>query len=123
MRFAETNDSAVYLIQAYGPEGIRVGGRTLTRGLILTPERIIEDWGPRRIADLDPGHLQTLIALSPELIVLGTGAAQVFPDPALYFAVLERRIGCEVMDTGAACRTYNILVTEGRRVAAALLPW
>ncbi|WP_020507931.1 Mth938-like domain-containing protein [Lamprocystis purpurea] len=123
MRFAETNDSAVYLVQAYGPEGIRVGGRTLTRGLILTPEQIIEDWGPRRIADLDPGHLQTLIALSPEVIVLGTGAVQVFPDPALYFAVLERRIGCEVMDTGAACRTYNILVAEGRRVAAALLPW
>jgi len=123
MRFAETNDSAVYLVQAYGPEGIRVGGRTLTRGLILTPERIIEDWGPRGIADLDPGHLQTLIALSPEVIVFGTGAMQVFPDPALYFAVLERRIGCEVMDTGAACRTYNILVAEGRRVAAALLPW
>jgi len=123
MRFAETNDSAVYLVQAYGPEGIRVGGRVLTCSLILTPEQIVEDWGPRRIADLDPGHLQTLIALSPEVIVLGTGAVQVFPDPALYFAVLQRRIGCEVMDTGAACRTYNILVAEGRRVAAALLPW
>jgi uncharacterized protein len=121
MRFAEAH-SGGYRIEAYGREGIRVAGRTLTSGLILTPERLIEGWGPADPAALDPGHLSPLIVLNPELIVLGTGAVQVFPDPSVYFRVLELRIGFEIMDTGAACRTYNILMAEGRRVAAALLP-
>jgi uncharacterized protein len=123
MRFAEADESGGYLVQAYGSEGIRVAGRTFTRGLILTPGRIIEDWGPQRIRDLDPGHLQPLIDLAPEVIVFGTGAAQVFPEPALLFQIIDHGIGFEVMDTGAACRTYNILMAEGRRVAAGLLPW
>lgn len=123
MRFSESDDSGGYLIQAYGAEGIRIGARVYTSGLILTPRRILEDWGPPLPRSLDPGHLQPVIDLDPELIVLGTGRVQVFPDPAIYAAVLGRGIGLEVMDTGAACRTYNILMTEGRRVAAALLPW
>jgi uncharacterized protein len=123
MRFAESDDSNGYLVQAYGPEGIRIGARLYSRGLILAPQRILEDWGPVRLEFLDAGHLQPLIDLQPEVIVLGTGRSQVFPDPAVYAGVLARGIGFEVMDTGAACRTYNILVSEGRRVVAALLPW
>jgi uncharacterized protein len=122
MRFAEADDSGGYLIGGYGPEGIRVGGRLLAGGLIVTPERLIEDWGPVEPARLDAGHLQTLIDLAPEVIVLGTGQVQVFPPPELYLRIMELGIGFEVMDTGAACRTYNILMAEGRRVAAALLP-
>lgn len=121
MRFAES-DSGGHRIEAYGCEGIRVAGRTLTTGLILTPEQLIEDWGPREVSALDAGHLRPLIELKPELVVLGTGATQVFPEPSVYLAILELGIGFEIMDTGAACRTYNILMAEGRRVAAALLP-
>ncbi len=123
MRFAESDDSGGYLIQAYGAEGIRIGARLYTKGLILTPQRIVEGWGPAGPESLDPVHLQPLIDMLPELIVLGTGRTQVFPGPALYAGVLARGIGLEVMDTGAACRTYNILMSEGRRVAAGLLPW
>jgi uncharacterized protein len=123
MRFAESDDSNGYLVQAYGPEGIRIGARLYSRGLILAPQRIVEDWGPVRMELLDAGHIQPLIDLQPEVIVLGTGRSQVFPDPAVYAGLLAGRIGFEVMDTGAACRTYNILVSEGRRVVAALLPW
>jgi len=123
MRFAQADDSGGYLIERYGPEGIRIGGRAFTCGLVLTPRRIIEGWGPARIEDLDPEHLQAVMDLAPELIVLGTGRQQVFPDPNVYLGLAALRIGCEVMDTGAACRTYNILMAEGRRVAAALLPW
>ena len=123
MRFAESDDSNGYLVQSYGPEGIRVSARLYTRGLILAPQRIFENWGPARPELLDAGHLQTPIDLNPELIVLGTGRSQVFPAPVVYAEVLARGVGFEVMDTGAACRTYNILVSEGRRVAAALLPW
>jgi uncharacterized protein len=123
MRFAESDDSGGYLVSAYGPEGIGVGARLYTGGLILTPGKIVAGWGPDRADAFDPGHFQSLIDLDPELIVLGTGRTQVFPDPAVYAAVLARGIGLEVMDTGAACRTYNILMSEGRRVAAGLLPW
>ena len=122
MRFAEADDSGGYLIAGYGPEGIRVGGRLLGGGLVVTPERLIEDWGPAEPTSLDPGHLQTLIDLEPEVIVLGTGQVQVFPPPELYLRIMALGIGFEVMDTGAACRTYNILMAEGRRVAAALMP-
>jgi uncharacterized protein len=122
MRFAESDSSNGYRIEAYGREGIRVAGRTLTTGLILTPERLIEDWGPKEASALDVGHLSPLIELKPELVVLGTGAAQVFPEPSVCFAMLALGIGFEIMDTGAACRTYNILMAEGRQVAAALLP-
>ncbi|WP_295385569.1 Mth938-like domain-containing protein [uncultured Thiodictyon sp.] len=122
MRFAETDDSGGNLIQAYGPEGIRIGARTYRGGLIVTPGRIIADWGPIDSAGLSAEHLQALIDLNPELIVLGTGATQVFPDPSFYAAALERRIGLETMDTAAACRTYNILMAEGRLVVAGLLP-
>ena len=122
MRFTETDDSGRNLVQGYGPAGIRIGGRTYGGALILTPGRIITDWGPRDAAGLEPDHLQALLDLDPELIVLGTGAVQVFPAPSLYRLLTARRVGIEVMDTGAACRTYNILMTEGRRVVAGLLP-
>lgn len=122
MRFAATDDRGGHLVQAYGPAGIRIGARTYRGGLILTPARIITDWGPGTAAALDHSHLQPLLDLDPEVILLGTGGTQVFPAPTLYRALLERRIGVEVMDTGAACRTYNILMAEGRRVVAGLLP-
>jgi uncharacterized protein len=122
MRFTETDDSTGNLIHAYGPEGIRIGGRTYHGGLIITPARIIADWGPGDATALNGAHLQALLDLNPELIVIGTGPTQVFGDPSLYRALLQRRIGVEWMDTGAACRTYNILMAEGRRVVAGLLP-
>ncbi len=125
MRFSEADGSSGQLIDAYGKEGILIGGRRFTQGLIVTPNRVQEGWGPAHPAALTVEHLDALLAIEPEtqVIVLGTGETQVFPDPALYFAVIGRGVGFEVMDTGAACRTYNILLSEGRRVVAGLLPW
>ena len=122
MRFAESDGGGGYRIEAYGPEGIRLAGRTIIGGLILTPQRLIEGWGPGTAAELRDDHIDPLIALMPELILLGTGAHQVFPPAPVYARILALGIGCEVMDTGAACRTYNIVMAEGRRVAAGLLP-
>jgi uncharacterized protein len=122
MRFAESDSSGGYGIEAYGPEGIRIAGRTLRTGLILTPEVLVEDWGPDEPSALDADHLIPLLDLKPELILLGTGATQRFPEPDIYYQVLRLGIGFEIMDTGAACRTYNILVAEGRRVVAGLMP-
>lgn len=126
MRFSEADNNSGHLIEAYGAEGIRVGGRSFRRGLIVTPSRVEEGWGPARAADLEIAHLDALIGADPsgelQVVILGTGATQVFLHPELHAAVLGRGIGLEVMDTGAACRTYNILVSEGRRVVAGLLP-
>lgn len=110
------------LIRAYGPEGIQIGGRTYQGSLILTPRLIVTDWGPTGMAVLTPRHMQSLIDLHPEVIVLGTGPTLVFPDQSIYRLLAEQRIGIEVMDTGAGCRTYNILLAEARQVVAGLLP-
>lgn len=90
--------------------------------LIVTARELISSWPPRTFDELAAEHFAVLADLGVEIILLGTGATQRFPHPRLTRALMERRIGIEVMDTGAACRTYNILVGEGRSVAAALLP-
>ncbi len=100
----------------------RVNDRVLVRSFAIAPDRLIEDWPvPATAAALEPAHLQDLLALEPELVVLGTGQRQVFPPPATMAACLTRGIGLEVMDNAAAARTYNVLAGEGRRVVAALL--
>jgi len=121
MRFAQIDDDGSYLIEAYDSEHIRISGRDYRAGIAVSAGRIVTDWGPARIDDLEAGHLAPLLDAEPQVVVIGTGPRQRFPDPTVYFALLERGIGVEFMDTGAACRTYNILVSEGRRVVAALI--
>ncbi len=121
MKFAYEDQTGLYTISGYGPGKILVRGSAFTRSLVVTPERLIPDWGPQRATDLSPEHFDALLALEPQILLLGTGSQQAFPSPALYRGLLQRRIGIEVMDTGAACRTYNILVGDGRRVVAALI--
>ena len=91
------------------------------RSLIVLPDQIIENWQAQIFEQLAAEHFECLLPLQPEMVLLGTGATLRFPHPALTKALIAARIGVEVMDTGAACRTYNILTGEGRRVAAALL--
>jgi len=122
MKFSEAVGDGGHLVLGYGPCRIIIGGRTYnTRGLLVSPERIDTDWGPESAADLTPEHFEALLAPEPQIILVGTGKQQIFPAPATYLTVLRRSIGVDVMDTGAACRTYNILVSEGRKVAAGLI--
>jgi uncharacterized protein len=122
MKFSQADPGDGYLVEAYEPGRIQIDGRFFTVGLILSPGRLVTDWGPARAEDLTTTHLESLLALDPQVIILGTGARQVFPPFALLASALTRGIGIEVMDTGAACRTYNILMGEGRQVVAGLLP-
>lgn len=94
---------------------------TLTQSCIILPDRILRDWPPQSFTDLRAEHFALLLELKPEIVVLGSGDRLHFPAPALTTKLFEQGIGVEVMDTGGACRTYNILINEGRRVAAALL--
>jgi uncharacterized protein len=108
------------LIHAYRVGAVTINQRVFTHSLIVTPDSIAE-WTPRRFQELSAEHFEPIAALRPEVVVLGTGARLSRPSPAHLRLLTDWRIGVEVMDTGAACRTYNILMGEGRRVLAALL--
>jgi uncharacterized protein len=123
MKFSEDTGGNVHHIDAYTTGLIRIDGRDYHSGLGLTSGQLIEDWGPSTPDGLTTEHIAALLALEPEVILIGTGAHQVFPRAALIAQAHARGVGLEVMDTGAACRTFNILVGEGRRVAAGLIPY
>jgi uncharacterized protein len=109
------------LVSAYGTDYVAINGKRYVRSLIVTPQRIVEDWPPVRVAELTAEHLLALVALKPAVILLATGTRIVFPTPAVLRPLIEARIGHEVMDLAAACRTYNVLAHEGRSVAAAFM--
>lgn len=94
---------------------------TLQHSFLLTPAQLVRDWTPEHYEQLAPEHIEPILALEPELVLLGTGASLRFPHPGFGAPLMQHGIGMEVMDTAAACRTYNILMAEGRHVLAALL--
>jgi uncharacterized protein len=109
------------LVLACGPGRLRIGDRTHTTSVIVTATALIAPWRPSSAQNLAPHDLEPLLGLAPEVVLLGTGPRQLFPPSELLRILHQQRIGIEVMDTAAACRTYNVLVTEGRNVAAALI--
>ncbi|MFW6258629.1 MAG: Mth938-like domain-containing protein [Halochromatium sp.] len=121
MKFSEFEIDAGPLIEAYEPGQVRIQGQDYRGSLAVTAGQVLNDWGPPQFEALAPAHFEALAALAPQVVVLGTGARQRFPEPALYAVLLAQGIGVEIMDTGAACRTYNILAGEGRRVVVALI--
>jgi uncharacterized protein len=121
MKFHLDAPGGLNLVRGYGPGQLRVGERTHTSSVILTATAIIEGWRPGSVQDLTAADLEPVLGLAPEVVLLGTGAHQQFPDSAVLRILYEQRIGVEIMDTSAACRTFNVLVSEGRSVAAALI--
>jgi uncharacterized protein len=113
--------TAAYRISAYGSGYVMVNEERLTRSFILMPQRLVRDWPPRVYDELLAGHIDMLCEHGPEIVLLGTGARQRFPAASVLAPLSERGIGVEVMDTPAACRTYNILMSEDRVVLAGLL--
>ena len=120
MRFSQENIEG-NSISAYASGRITVNGEAITRSVIITPERIIHDWLPAVFNEMEGFHLERFGELDPEIILIGTGDTLRFPPPGWTAAYLSRGIGVEIMDTAAACRTYNVLLSEDRRVVAALL--
>ncbi len=119
MRFAQDDLPDQNSIRAYDTGRITVNEHIIDRHVVVAADRLFPDWAPG-FEQLEPEHLQALLEFEPEILLLGTGAILRFPRPACTAVFLERGIGVEVMDTAAACRTYNILLAEGRRVVAAL---
>jgi uncharacterized protein len=108
-------------ITGYGEGYVMVNRQRFERSLVVLPERIISDWPATSFEALTPEHLAALAGLDREIILLGTGARLRFPRPEIMQSLIRSGVGVEVMDVQAACRTYNILLAEERRVAAALL--
>jgi len=113
--------AAAHLIHSYEPGRVRIGERWLDGHLIVAPEHLIEGWRVAAPVAVTVADLEPALALDPEIVLLGTGATLVWPEEDLMGALAERRIGLEIMSTPAACRTFNVLVHERRRVVAALL--
>lgn len=109
-------------VRSVSESGIRVVDRLFGGPIVLSAQKVVDPWEARDPASIDEDLLEPVFALQPEVVLLGTGARQVFPPPELMMCFYRRGIGIEVMTTDAACRTFNILVGEGRRVVAALLP-
>jgi uncharacterized protein len=121
MRIQLETGGQANLIRGYATGRIIVNQEGYTRSLVVLPGQVIAGWPPQAFEELTRAHVEVLAALRPELVILGTGRRQRFPRAELLAPLVEAGIGWEVMDTGAACRTYNILMGEGRNVAAALL--
>jgi len=121
MKFNLDRPATTHIVRSYAPGLIRIGNRDFSASVIVTASALIEPWRPRRMADLAAVDLEPVLALQPEVLLIGSGEHQVFPAPELLAALYAARLGFEIMATGAACRTYNVLVAEGREVAAALL--
>ena len=97
---------------------VLVNERALTRSCVVSPDTLVEDWPVWDASAMQPADLEPLLALRPELVLLGTGERQIFPSAAVLAACLGRGIGFEVMTNDAAARTYTVLAAEGRRVVA-----
>jgi uncharacterized protein len=112
--------STANLIRAWESGRVLIGGRWISGNLIVSADRIVDDWPAARPDALDIVDLAAAIDLAPEIILVGTGETTILPDVDLMAALAARAIGLEIMTTPAACRTYNVLVHERRRVVAAL---
>ena len=121
MKIERETAAARNAFTAYGEGWVEVAGRRLTGSLVVAADRVLEGWAAGGIGALTEAETAALLDWKPEVLLLGTGAAFRFPDPAAVAPLYRAGVGVEVMDTKAACRTYNILLGEGRRVVAALI--
>lgn len=108
-------------ITGHGPGFIMVNRERVASHLIVMPGQLVSPWEVGRADAVSLADFELLLGLKPELVIFGSGATFRFPDPRIGAAFAAARIGFDVMDTPAGCRTYNVLMSEGRNVAAALL--
>ena len=109
------------LFTGYGAGYVEVNRTRYSASLVVAADRVVTDWPLANVNEIGADHFAAILDLKPEILLLGTGATFVFPEPARLAPLRNARIGVEVMDTMAACRTYNILLGEGRNVVAALI--
>lgn len=121
MKFQPDVLAGTNVITRHDSDALWVGNQRFTHSLLVPWQGAVLPWAPARTTDLQAAHFEALLALRPELVIFGSGPRLTFVAPGLMRALIDQRIGVETMDTPAACRTYNVLVSEGRSAVAALL--
>lgn len=119
MKFTQEVSGAIR-VHSVDEGRVRVGSKIYERSIALTVDAVLETWTDKEIHELEVSDFAELFNIGPEVVVLGTGTTNIFPPRELVFAMARLGIGLEVMDTGAAARTFNVLAGEGRKVAAVL---
>lgn len=115
------NNASYYQIRAYKPGSIQVNETIITSSIIISPSELISNWEPKTVNDLSAASFTPVLALKPDILLIGTGSELIFLPVEIYGELINQGIGVEIMDTRAACRTFNALSAENRRVAAALV--
>lgn len=115
------DNRSLYQIRAFQVGMIQVNEKKYTTSIIVTPTQLIESWAPQTFSQLTAADFQVVAQLKPDIILLGTGSTLIFPSIEMYGDLINQGIGVEIMDTRAACRTYNALSAENRNVAACLI--
>ena len=121
MKFHLEQSAGKNAFTGYGEGYVSVNGERHEASLVVGAERVITDWPARSVDSLAADHLAAIVEMAPEIVLIGSGPKFTFPDPARLAPLYKAGIGVEVMDTPAACRTYNILMGDGRNVVAALI--
>ena len=121
MKFAQDSQEEGYVITAYDIDSVSINGKIFSQSLVIANAQLNDNWNISSIELLTPGHIDQVLSFEPELIIIGTGNKLIFPAVEIYASIIEHGIGVDFMDTGAACRTYNILMSEGRDVVAGLI--
>jgi uncharacterized protein len=109
------------MFTGYGDDYVAINDQRYSRHIVVAPDEPVVDWGAESFETLKPADFEAVLRLKPEVVLLGTGAQLRFPRPELTRPLADAAVGFEAMDTKAACRTYNILMAEGRQVVAAIL--
>jgi uncharacterized protein len=123
MQLTEHRNEQQLFVRKAGAESVSVIDRVFRRSLVLSATRLVDDFAPRSVGEIDQAAVARILDLQPDVVLLGTGARAHFPSPAQQAAFLKRGVGVETMDNAAAARTFNVLVGEGRNaVAVFLLP-
>ena len=121
MKFAQDSQDEGYVITAYGENSVSINGKPFKQSLIITRTKLNEDWDVSMVELLQAEHIDQILSFNPELIIIGTGNKLIFPAAEVYSVIIKHVIGVDFMDTRAACRTYNILMSEGRDIVAGLI--
>ena len=120
MKFSEETNANHNNITRYGEGFVEIKGKLVNTSVIINSEEFIADWQPQSFDELTAEHCHLLVESKPDVIILGTGKTQQFPERDILKLFAQHQIGLEVMDTSAACRTFNILLSEDRNVVAGL---
>lgn len=121
MKFSEDYGIGTNVIRAITDTGIEINNKAYENSLIVSRNLLIDDWGIKHLDQISLKHWQQIVGYQPEVILIGTGPTLIFPPPASYAPAIDQGIGVEFMDSAAACRTYNVLVSEDRFVIAAII--